>query len=475
MAELVVMPKLGLLMETGVVSAWQVSEGDPVAIGAVIAEITTEKITYELESQAEGVLLKIMLPEDEEAPVGAPIAVVGQPGEDISALVGGPPGDTGGAATAGAAVTPGAAAPADAPFVGVTAGPAGPGGRVTASPAAKKLAAELEVDLAAVKGSGPGGRITLEDVGAVAAAAAAGAATAAAFATPVAKKMAAEMGVDLAGVAGGGPSGRIRADDVAGAAAIRPATPAAGSSAAGPVGLGGDPRGGVAQEIPYAGMRRLIGEHMDASRKLAPTVTYQGLADVQELKQLLAWANATRADSDKVNVTAVTIKAAALTLERMPRFNSTIDGDVIKVWRNVNVGVAVALEDGLIVPVIREANRKGLVDIAREVRDLAGRARENRLLPDEITGGTFTVTTLGPYRSVDFFNPIINQPEAAILGVGRMQDTVVAVDGVPAVRATMGLSLTGDHRILDGARAAEFLRTLMDYLAEPFSLAPWPA
>ena len=171
-----------------------------------------------------------------------------------------------------------------------------------------------------------------------------------------------------------------------------------------------------------------------------------------------------------MNITAVLVKAVALTLERMPRFNATLDGDVIKVWRDINVGVAVALPDGLIVPVVREADRKSLSEIAREVRDLAGRARENKLLPDEVSGGTFTVSTLGPYRSVDFFSPIINQPEAAILGVGRMKDSVVAVDGQPAVHATMGLSLTCDHRMLDGAPAAEFLRVLMDYLAEPLSI-----
>jgi pyruvate dehydrogenase E2 component (dihydrolipoamide acetyltransferase) len=218
-------------------------------------------------------------------------------------------------------------------------------------------------------------------------------------------------------------------------------------------------------------MRRLVGEHMDASHRLAPMVTYTGIADVEALKRQLAAANAGRSDDEKVNVTAVVIKAVALTLRRMPRFNASLEGDVIKIWRDVNVGVAVAFPDGLIVPVVRHADEKSLTVIAREVRDLARRARENKLLPDEITGGTFTVSTLGPYRSVDFFNPIINQPEAAILGVGRMQDTVVAVDGAPAVRATMGLSLTCDHRMLDGAPAAEFLRALMDYLEQPLTLA----
>jgi len=140
------------------------------------------------------------------------------------------------------------------------------------------------------------------------------------------------------------------------------------------------------------------------------------------------------------------------------------------VWSHVNIGVAVALSDGLIVPVVKDANEKALSEIAREIRDLARRARENKLLPDDVGGGTFTVSNLGSYRSVDWFAPIVNQPEAGILGVGRMQDTVVAVDGRPAVHATVGLSLTCDHRLLDGAPAAEFLRILMDYLAEPLTM-----
>jgi len=338
-----------------------------------------------------------------------------------------------------------------------------PGERVVASPAAKKMASELGIDIATVAGSGPGGRVTIEDVDAAAAASAAPAA-AKAFATPTAKKLAAEMGVDLAGVAGSGPSGRVRIEDV-----VRSAAPAAAVAPAG-AGAASDIRGGILQEIPYAGMRRMIGEHMNASRNIAPTVTYSGLADVQKLKDLIAQINATRPADDKLSVTAATVKAVALTLERMPKVNATMDGDTIKVWLNINVGVAVALTDGLIVPVVREANRKGLVEIAREIKSLAGRARDNKLLPDDVSGGTFTVSTVGSYRSVDFFSPIINQPESAILGVGRMQDVVVAVDGRPAVRATMGLSLTCDHRVIDGAPAAEFLKILMDFLAEPLDI-----
>lgn len=472
MADIVVMPKLGLLMETGVVSEWRVAEGDRVSVGDVIAEITTEKITYELEAQAEGVVLQIVLPEEEEAPVGAPIAVIGRPGEDLSDVSPAPSGEEGPALQVAAGATSEAEAPDEVPAAG---GSGARGGRIVASPAAKKLAAESGVDLTAVAGTGPGGRITLEDVSAAASrmtadvGAAEGAAAERAnlpgLATPVAKKMATELGVDLAGVTGSGVGGRVRADDVV-AAAQAPVTATAAPLTA----TAAELRGGAAQEIPYAGMRRLIGEHMDASRKLAPMVTYYALADVEDVRRLLTRVNVTRTEDDKINITGVVIKATALTLKAMPRFNASLDGDVIKVWRNINVGVAVALTDGLIVPVIRDADRKSISEITQEVRDLAGRARENKLLPDEVGGGTFTVTTLGPYRSVDFFNPIINRPEAAILGLGRMHDAVMAFDGVPQVRAAMGLSLTCDHRMLDGAPAARFLRTLMDYLDDPFSI-----
>mgnify|MGYP000928271628 CR=1 FL=1 len=426
----------------------------------------------ELEAQAEGVLLKILLLEEEEAAVGAPIAVIGRPGEDLAEVTPAPPGDEEPALEAAAIATTAAEAGGLAPAAG---GPGASGGRIVASPAAKKLAAESGVDLAAVVGTGPGGRITLEDVSAAASrmtadagtaeGAGAGRAGVPGLATPVAKKMATELGVDLAGVTGSGVGGRVRADDVV-AAAQAPVTATAAPLTAAAAEL----RGGAAQEIPYAGMRRLIGEHMDASRKLAPMVTYYALADVEDVRRLLTRVNVTRTEDDKINITGVVIKATALTLKAMPRFNASLDGDVIKVWRNINVGVAVALTDGLIVPVIREADRKSISEITQEVRDLAGRARENKLLPDEVGGGTFTVTTLGPYRSVDFFNPIINRPEAAILGLGRMHDAVMAFDGVPQVRAAMGLSLTCDHRMLDGAPAARFLRTLMDYLDDPFSI-----
>lgn len=478
MAEIIVMPKLGLLMETGTLSTWRVKEGDPVSIGDVIAEITTEKITYELESEAEGVLLKIILAEDEEAPVGKPIAIVGRPGEDISRVtVTAENGEESEAVTTATELPTSAGNAVQESKV-----------RVIASPAAKKLADALNLEISKITGTGPKGRVTLADVKATALVEtseeqiptqertekAETSGKSSVFATPTAKKMAAELGIDLAGIIGSGFHNRIRAEDVAAAAAQNPCirTKVQTDRALGErLSVDTDDiRGGVAEEIPYAGMRRLIGEHMQASRQLSPTVTYDSLADVQNLKEMLEQVNAKCPAYDKLSITAAIIKAVALTLRRMPRLNATLEANTIKVWRNINIGLAVALDDGLIAPVIREADRKRMCEIGREIRDLSYRAREKKLLPDEVRGSTFTVSNLGPYESVDFFNPIINQPEAAILGAGRMKDTVVAVEGKPAVHATMGLSLTCDHRMLDGAPTAEFLRILIDYLETPSSM-----
>jgi len=482
MAEIIVMPKLGLLMETGTLSAWRVKEGEPVNIGDVIAEITTEKITYELESEAEGVLLKIILAEGEEAPVGEPIAIIGRPEEDISGIsITAANGEEVQTVTAAAGMSP-------------SSGDAGfrPKARAIASPAAKKLAAELSLDISGIAGTGPKGRVTLADVKAIASSAsleeripaqataeeAKTKGKASVFATPTARKMAAELGIDLAGITGSGFHNRIKGEDVAAAAAYDPGigTKAATGSMPGEhlSSDADDIRGGLVEEISYAGMRRLIGEHMQASFHLSPAVTYNALADVQNLKQTLAQANAARAADDRLSITAAIIKAVALTLRRMPRFNATLESEVIKVWKSINIGLAVALDDGLIVPVIREADSKKVGEIGREIRDLSGRARKNKLLPDEVRGSTFTVSNLGPYRSVDFFNPIINQPEAAVLGVGRIKDTVAAVEGKAVVHATMGLSLTCDHRMLDGAPAAEFLRILMDCLETPLNILVQP-
>jgi pyruvate dehydrogenase E2 component (dihydrolipoamide acetyltransferase) len=386
MATVVTMPKLGLTMKQGTVVKWLVEEGATVAAGTPIAEIMTEKITSKVESTAAGVLLKVLVAKGEKAAVGAMLAVVGGLGEDISDLL-----------TTG---SDGQGVSAPAP-VGSTP----EGARIIASPAARKLAQELGLDLSRVIGTGSGGRISREDV----------------------------LAAEEAGTA------------VAEGRAIR-------------------------EEIAYEGMRRAIGEHMAMSWTLAPKVTHHASLDVSELLSFRANLNRGRKDRDKVSVTALLVKAAATALTIMPQLNASLEGDSIRVWDDINVGVAMALPDGLIVPVVRNADRKGFNEIGREINGFARNAKRNRIQPDDLVGGTFTVTNLGGYGSVDWFTPIINQPESAILGVGRTVDRVVAVDGTPAVRPTMGLSLSFDHRVIDGAPAASFLALFMGLLTNPYRM-----
>jgi pyruvate dehydrogenase E2 component (dihydrolipoamide acetyltransferase) len=441
MATAVIMPKLGLTMTAGAVAQWNAAEGERVREGEVIVEVMTEKITYQVDCPADGVLLSIVVAEGEEVPVGATIGLVGEPGEDISSLLN----NSGGAAadptsaTSSAATTAGPAttalSAADECDV-TTTQPAGPaasvaataGVRVPSSPAARKRALEIGLDVATIRGTGPGGRVTLEDVEAAA---------------------------------------RLVAPPAEGTG------PAAPSTAAATPGVQDMPSSAllsVREELGYSGVRRAIGEHMARSWTTSPMVTHHVRADVHDLVRLLADLNEGRDQREKISLTAAVIKASARALQAVPQVNASLVGEVIRVWRDVNVGVAVAVPGGLMVPVVRGADGKGVGDIAREVGLLARRARQGRLLPDDLTGGTFTVSSLAGYRSVDWFTPIINQPEAAILGVGRVLDEVLAVEGAPAVRSTAGLSLTFDHRVIDGGPAAEFLRALLDYLEHPLRL-----
>jgi len=442
----IVMPKLGLTMTAGAVALWVADEGQRVAIGDVIVEITTEKITYEVEAQVAGVLLKIVVEEGEVA-VGTTIGVIGEPGEDITALLDRgsglppkelPPGGDGLGAhgpSAGDANPPTSAPtrPGAMPLTAAGGRPAEAGVRVIASPAARKLAAGLGVDLATVSGSGPGNRITTDDV--------------------------------QAAHEGSAPS--VASTPAPGAAASGGTAATAATQAPRAADPGGRTARTVRRVIAYAGMRRAIGEHMAASRDTSPTVTHHVRADVHELTEALLRVNEGRSGNDQVSVTAVIVKAVAVAIEMQPAINATLEGDEILVWQEIDVGVAVSVSDGLIVPVIRDANLKSASEISGELRDLARRAREGALLPDEVSGGTFTVTSLSGYGSVDWFTPIINQPEAAILGVGRVIDDVIAVNRSIVVRHTVGLSLTFDHRIIDGAPAAEFLKALLDRLGDP--------
>ena len=439
MAKLVVMPKLGLTMTEGLVSRWLKAEGDAVKEGEPLFEVETDKLTNTIEATASGTLLKILAKEGNTLPCLAGVAVIGEPNEDISELV---PGEA-----------PKAEAPAPAPAAApaAPAAPAkAPGGRVVASPAAKKLAKELGLDIALVPGTGPGGRITEEDVKKFKAAPPPPpeppkpAPEPGPKASPLAAKAAAELGMDLKDVPHKG--GRILAADILAAVSA----PAA--------------QEGPREEVKRMnGMRKAIARNMQNSHMTSPTVTFNLGCDVTELARLRA---RLKADDIKVSYTDILVKLVAVALREFPLLNCSVDGDNIIYKNYVNMGVAVALDNGLVVPNVRDADKKGLREISAEVKELANLARTGGLPMDRLSGGTFTITNLGMY-GIESFSPIINQPEVAILGVNTIVEKPVVIDGEICVRPILNLSLTADHRVVDGSVAAQFLQRVKKLIECP--------
>lgn len=438
MATQVKMPQLGLTMTEGVVVQWLKRPGDAVKAGEAIARIETDKLTSDLESPEDGVVLALHAEEGDTIPVLGLLATVGAAGEKAEAAGTTASGGSAAAQAPGsagadqqrAAAQAGGPAPGGAGPVSSAATPGGGaarGGRVVASPLAKKTAAKLGVDLAALSGTGPGGRIVQKDVLEAQSSGASAKSTGAAQATGVAQ-------------------------------AASPA-PGAGASA----------RPGDSTR-PLSGMRKVIGRRMTDSKREAPHVTLVTEARVDALVAFRERLNA-KSDGVRISYTDIIVKASAVALRKHPALNSSISGDTAILRDRVNVGVATSLDDGLLVPVLRDVDRKGLSAIAAESKDLAARARSNALAMDELEGGTFTVSNLGTYE-VDAFTPIINLPEVAILGVGRIVvKPAFDASGAVVPASMMTLSLSFDHRAVDGAGAAEFLRTIKGCLEDPDRLS----
>ena len=418
MAYEVLMPQLGLTMEEGTVSQWIKHEGDEVKTGDVILEITTDKLTNEVVSEHDGVLLKIVAQEGEDVPVKGLLAYIGQPGEAV-----------GDAAPAAAPAAPAAeAAPAAAAPAAAAPAPvaAANGARIRISPLARKTAASLGIDYSNIVGSGPSGRIVLKDILAAkdAAPAAAPAAAHAAAAAPAEKKAPA-AGVEL-----------MEGDTV----------------------------------VKLTGMRKVVAERMLQSHTEIPCVTQNIKVDVTELmkfrKMLL------EETGKKYSVNDLVLKAIAKCLRSHPEMLVSFDEANKQIIQraHINIGMAVALDAGLITPVIRDADKMGLDQISETAKDLASRAKSNQLKPDEYKGSTITVSNLGMF-GIETFTPIINQPDSCIIGVCAIQDELAlnAEGGVEA-RKVMRLSVTLDHRTLDGAVVAKFEMDLRDLLQNPMSI-----
>jgi pyruvate dehydrogenase E2 component (dihydrolipoamide acetyltransferase) len=446
----VILPQLGQTMEEGAIVDWVKKEGEPVSRGDVLFTVESDKAVLEVEATARGFLRRILVPEGQPVPVLTVVALITREAdEDISSY--GLPGVAAAPATPSATE---AGLPAPAPSPGEHP-PEPASGRIFASPRARKTAREKGIDLALLSGTGPSGRIVEQDVLDYLAAKP--------KATPMAQKTAQALGVDLSTVAGTGISGRIMQADVAGTA------PPAAIGAL-PSSL---PEVHAVESIPMTGLRRIVAERMAASDAATARVTLVTEADatsfVEGREQLKNSVSEEWGFTPGYNDILGLIVARALT--EYPYMNARLsdDGQSIERFATVNLGMAVDTERGLLVPVIRNASQKGLRAFGTEFRTLVDRARAGRSLPDDLSGGTFTITSLGMYE-IDAFTPIINLPEAAILGVGRIQPKAVVRDGEIVARQMWTLSLVFDHRLVDGAPAARFLQRIKQLVENPFLL-----
>lgn len=416
----VLMPKLSEAMETGKIIKWLKGEGERVRSGDAIAEVETDKADVEMEAFGAGVLRKILAAAGERVPVGQMIAVIAEPADDIAGLLGAAaPAPAAGAPVAGAPAGAAAAAPAPAVAAPAPAAVAAEGGRVKASPLARKIAAQAGIDVRSVQGSGPGGRIVRRDVEAAVASGAA--------------------------APHGGP---------AVPAAISPAPVAA----AGP----------EYEDRPLTQIRAAIARRMPLAKGPVPhfyvstDVAMDRAADLREQLNALD-------GQPKVSFNDLVVRAAAIGLLRHPGVNASFQGDTVRVHHRAHIGIAVALEDGLITPVLRDCQAKSLTRIAAEGADLVERARARRLRATELSGGTFSISNLG-MLDVTEFSAIINPPEGAILAVGAIRRVPVVSGEAVVIGRRMSLTLSCDHRVMDGAMGARFLQELRRLLEEPLRL-----
>jgi pyruvate dehydrogenase E2 component (dihydrolipoamide acetyltransferase) len=421
-------PQLGLTMETGTILQWVKAEGDKVEKGQPVVVIQTDKVEYEVEAPVAGTLLKIVAKEGAELPVGSLMGVIGQPGEDAAALLGVAPSP----AKSGAE--------SSLPTVDSSIGQKVSGAPPAAVPQSTSRPVATTTRQAPVRA--PGERVKI---------------------SPVAKKLAQDHGIDVNTLAGTGPEGRIVREDVERAIATKGQAPSAERQAP-----GADTGTVTPETIPLSGMRKVIFDRMGQSWREAARVTLFADADLTDLVRLRQAKGAEweRRFGLKPSYSDLIHLAVARALREEPRINCRLDGQAVRVRREVNLSFAVDLGEGLVAVVIRDADKKSLADLAGAARDLAERARTGKLTADDMADATFTVSNLGGF-GVEYFTPIINQPQAGILGVGKIMEKPVVRDGGIHVRSMLTLSLVFDHRLLDGAPAAKFLAKVKALLENP--------
>jgi pyruvate dehydrogenase E2 component (dihydrolipoamide acetyltransferase) len=419
------MEALSPTMEEGQLVQWLKSEGDEVSNGDVLAEIETDKATMELVARGDGVLRKIFVEAGGVAPVGSVIAVIAGGDEDISGIEG-----PSGAGTATAV--------ADAPAEPAKQ-EAKPAAQASA-PAQPAQSSKAPAPAPAASATGNGGRVK---------------------ASPLARRLAEEMGVDLSRVEGSGPGGRVVKRDVEAAKAAGVPAPSVATWV---------PDGSEYEDVPTSQMRKTIAKRLVTS--IGPVPTFYLTVDVDMTRVLEARESINamlEKDGLKVSINDIVLKAVAGALRRHPECNAQWHETFVRRFNPVHLGVAVAIDDGLITPVVRDAHAKGIARIGAEVRELAGRARDKKLKPEEYTGATFSVSNLGMF-GIREFTAIINPPEAGILAVGGVEEMPVVVDGQVTVQPRMRITMSCDHRVIDGATGAQFLKTLRSMLEEPTAI-----
>lgn len=429
MAKIVVMPKLGLTMKEGTLEKWIKKEGEAIDAGEAFFEVSTDKLTNEVEANESGVVRKLLFKEGDIVECLKPVAIIAAADEDISGLL-----KECNVEEVKEEVVENKAEKRNE----VVNDESKTKKRVKAAPAAKKLAAENNIDLELLTGTGPEGRIVIKDVEDYIESQ-----KNKAKISPVADKMAKDLNIDISEI---NKDGRIMKEDIL-------AFSNSGTQ---------ENNNFEEKRVPMTPMRKVISSRMHESWSTSPVVTYNMKADITNLKRVKNQLNGLC----KLTYTDLLVKILSKALLEFPLVNCSIDGNELIIRNYTNIGVAVAIDGGLVVPVVKHSQAKGLKEISEEVKNLAAKAKNNQLSSNDMSGGTFTITNLGMF-GMEAFSPIINQPQVAILGVNKIEETPVVQNGQIVIKPLMNLSLTADHRAVDGAVAAQFLARVIEIIEKP--------
>ena len=426
MSKVMIMPKLGMTMKEGTLITWNKKEGEKIEVGEVLFQVETDKLTNDIESNETGIVRKLLVEEGDVVECLKPVAIIAGADEDISSLLDEFCKDI---EPAKQSNTKPPEKESEVKIQNIK--PA----MIKASPAAKKMALEKDIDITLIEGTGPQGRITTEDVEKYS--------ENKPKVSPLASKMAEKLNIDLSSIK---KDGRIMKEDIL---FINKSNEALEDNH-------------VQKRVPMSNMRKVVSSRMHESWVTSPAVTFDIKVDTTSLKKIR---NALK-DVCKVTYTDLLVKIVSKVLLQFPLLNCSIEGEELILRNYVNMGIAVALDEGLMVPVIKYSNDMGLEEISRSIKELAQRAKNNTIAMDEVKDGTFTITNIGMY-GIESFSPIINQPEVAILGINKITETPVVVNGEIVIKPLMNLSLTTDHRAVDGAVAAQFLAKLKLFIEKP--------